>query len=279
MRIAIDAGHGIFTSGKRCDIRIDPNETSEWFLNQRIATKICDKLSEYEAVDTLRLDDVTGKEDVPLIRRTNKANGWMADWVISCHHNAGIKGGKGGGIVVFTYTTPSSAEISMQKAIYNSCMAHGGLSGRSEPINRANFHMVREPKCNAVLIEYGFMDSTTDTPIILTEDFAERMATATTEAIANELKLKRKEENESMTEAEKKRFAELEAKVKELEASKEKVYHYWNELPEYAVKPLKALSDKGIYSHTPDDLNISKTKMECLVNLARAMKEMGHLKY
>jgi hypothetical protein len=36
--------------------------------------------------------------------------------------------------------------------------------------------MVREPKCPAILIECGFMDSTVDTPMILTEGFAAKVA-------------------------------------------------------------------------------------------------------
>ena len=36
----------------------------------------------------------------------------------------------------------------------------------------------------AVLLECGFMDSTTDTPIILTEDYADKVATACVEVLA-----------------------------------------------------------------------------------------------
>lgn len=83
-------------------------------------------------------------------------------------------------------------------------------------------------------------------------------------------------------ESEEKELTEKEVKAlidKAIEANKEKVYHYWSELPEYAVKPIKALYEKGIFSPSPKDLSLNKTKMQCLVNLARAMQIMGQLKY
>ena len=36
-KIAIDAGHGLYTEGKRCLKSLDPNETREWQLNERVA--------------------------------------------------------------------------------------------------------------------------------------------------------------------------------------------------------------------------------------------------
>lgn len=276
MKIALDAGHGIFTSGKRCDVRVDPSQTSEWFLNQRIASKVEKMLAEYKGVETLRLDDITGKTDVLLNTRTNKANKWGADWCFSFHHNAGINGGKGGGIVVFTYTTSNAAEKAMQRAIYNSCMAHGGLSGRAEPMNSANFHMVREPKGNAILTEYGFMDSTTDTPIILTEDFAERMAIATVEAIVSQLNLEKKGDDSPMTTAEKKEFEALKMKLEKLEAKiedikPEKVYHYYSELPGWARPIIEPMHINGVFKGAgPDDMNLPESLMRVLVILASA---------
>ena len=38
--IALDAGHGMGTAGKRCLKSIDPNQTREWFLNDRIADMV-----------------------------------------------------------------------------------------------------------------------------------------------------------------------------------------------------------------------------------------------
>ena len=47
VKIAIDAGHGINTKGKRCLKSIDSKETREWWLNDRIADRLQKKLAEY----------------------------------------------------------------------------------------------------------------------------------------------------------------------------------------------------------------------------------------
>ena len=101
-KLALSAGHGRYTAGKRCPAFLDPNETREWVLNSRICEKIEALLSGYE-VSVLRLDDREGKRDVPLRERTDAANRLGADLYLSIHHNAGIAGGNGGGIVAYVY--------------------------------------------------------------------------------------------------------------------------------------------------------------------------------
>ena len=103
-RIVLDAGHGYNTLGKRCLKSIDPNQTREWWLNARICEKVQGYLSEYEGYELIRVDDTTGKKDISLGTRVANANKFNADIYISVHHNAGINGGSGGGVVAFTYT-------------------------------------------------------------------------------------------------------------------------------------------------------------------------------
>ena len=177
IKIALDAGHGMKTAGKRCLKSIDPNETREWWLNQRIATKVENRLKDYEGVETLRVDDVTGVTDVKLATRCSQANKWGADVYCSFHHNAGINGGAGGGLVVITYDDSKEA-ISLRDALYNS-LINAGLSkgNRSNPkVANKNLYVLNSTNMLAVLVEHDFMDSTTATPMILTEEFAEKAA-------------------------------------------------------------------------------------------------------
>ena len=104
-KIALNAGHGKYTAGKRCLKSLDPNETREWTLNSRICQKIEEKLKNYSDIEVLRLDDKTGNTDIPLKQRTDKANAFGADFYLSLHHNAGINGGIGGGIETYTYNS------------------------------------------------------------------------------------------------------------------------------------------------------------------------------
>ena len=192
-KIALNAGHGLNTAGKRCWDGVDPNETREWQLNSRICNKIENLLKSYEGYELIRLDDTTGKTDVALKTRTNKANEFGADFYLSIHHNAGVKGGKGGGIVAIVYTNVDNTTLDYQKALYDNLIKHTGLKGnRSQPLQKQNLHEVRESKMPCVLLECGFMDSTNDTPIILTEDFADKVAKACVEVLVEKGRLKEK---------------------------------------------------------------------------------------
>lgn len=177
MKIAIDAGHGLYTAGKRCMQTLDPTETREWTLNNRIATQVCNLLAT-AGHQTLRLDDPTGANDVPLSTRSRTANNADADFCVSIHHDSGVAGSASGGMTVFVYSGGASAQSrALQKAVYRQTVQRTNLAGnRAEPLRSANFHMVRAPKMPAILIECGFMDSATDVPIILSEAFATQCA-------------------------------------------------------------------------------------------------------
>ena len=192
-RIALTAGHYLNTAGKRCLKSLDPNETREWVLNDRIADKVETLLQNYTGWELIRTDDTTGKKDISLAARTNTANNFKADFYVSIHHNAGVKGGKGGGITAYVYTNSSAASVQWQKELYDALIAHTGLKGnRATPLAKANLHEVRETNMPAVLLELGFMDSRTDVPVILTEEYAEQCAAAIVEVLARRGKLEKK---------------------------------------------------------------------------------------
>ena len=192
-KIALNAGHGLNTAGKRCLASLDPNETREWQLNSRICNKIEDKLKSYDGYELIRLDDTIGEIDVPLKERTNEANRWGANFYLSIHHNAGINGGDGGGIETYIYTNASKQSKEWQLALYEALIKHTNLKGnRADGTRKANLHEVRESNMPAVLIECGFMDSKTDVPIILTDTFAEQVANACVEVIVTKAGLTKK---------------------------------------------------------------------------------------
>lgn len=193
-RLVLDAGHGVNTGGKRCLKSLDPKETREWTLNNRVANYIEEYLKEYEGYQVLRVDDRDdGKVDVLLDERTDKANAWNADFYLSVHHNAGIAGGSGGGIEIFSHTNATGQSVEWRNELYDALIKHTGLKGnRAAPARTYNFHVLRETKMPAVLVELGFMDSKTDVPIILSEQHAKRCATAIVEVIVKRAGLKKK---------------------------------------------------------------------------------------
>jgi len=192
-RLALGAGHGLNTAGKRCLKSLDKNETREWWLNDRICDYVEAYLKDYEGYELLRLDDSDdGKDDVALAARVNEANKWGADFYLSVHHNAGINGGKGGGIVAYSY--PNSAKgAEWRDALYDRLIAKTGLKGnRATPKATANYYVLKYTKMCSALLELGYMDSATDVPIILTDDYAQKCARAIVEVIAERGKLTKK---------------------------------------------------------------------------------------
>jgi N-acetylmuramoyl-L-alanine amidase len=168
LTIAIDAGHGLYTAGKRCLKSIDSSETREWYLNDRIADKFEVMLNNYNC-KVIRVDDTTGKTDISLSKRCSQANERKADVYISIHHDAGIKGGSGGGTTVYYYSN-SDERKAQAKNLYECIVDATGLKGnRSNPVIKNGFYVLKNTNMDAFLIENGFMDSTHDTPIILTE--------------------------------------------------------------------------------------------------------------
>ena len=173
LKIALDAGHGLHTAGRRCMTAFDPAETREWQLNSRIMDKLQDALQGY-ACEVLRVDDITGAQDVALSDRVAAANAWGADIYMSMHHNGGIGGGAGGGTVVYHYcSTPRGIDLAQQ--LYDCIVTSTGLAGnRSSKVVRKGYYVLVNTKMYAYLVENGFMDSSTDTPIIITEDHADK---------------------------------------------------------------------------------------------------------
>jgi N-acetylmuramoyl-L-alanine amidase len=192
-KIVLDAGHGIYCPGKRCLKKIDKNETREWALNDRIVDKVQEKLAEYENVVILRVDDPTGNKDVSLAQRVKAANDFKADLYCSFHHNAGINGGNGGGLSVITYDNRNEL-VDLRNKLYDCLINAGGIKGnRSNPkYADKNLYVLKNTNMSAVLCEHGFMDSTFDTPIILTNDYAEKMANGWINFLVARFNLKKK---------------------------------------------------------------------------------------
>lgn len=192
-KIALSAGHGINTAGKRCMKALDPNETREWWLNDRICDYVEDALKDYGGYELLRLDDSDGGEDNPtLAARVTAANQWGADFYLSVHHNAGVNGGSGGGIVAYVCPGASGASKEWQGELYGALIDHTGLKGnRSQPKAEGNYYVLKNTAMPAVLLELGFMDSSTDVPIILTDEYARQCAAAIVEVIVKRAGLAR----------------------------------------------------------------------------------------
>lgn len=193
-KLALGAGHRFETAGKRLPKELDPDETREWELNDRIADKVELKLADYDGIEILRVDDTVGIEPISVEQRVAAANMWNADFALAIHHNAAGRIFSGGGIVAYRDPLANDADtVAWQEELYAALIKHTGLKGnRADPMAESPLYVLRYTKMPAVLLELGFMDSTVDAPIILTEEYAEQCATAIVEVIVRRAGLTKK---------------------------------------------------------------------------------------
>lgn len=182
-KIAFCAGH-FLGNPKGVPTYMGLGDIREWSLNNQVAEFFAKDAEQYEGVEILRTDDPSGETFVDIPERTAKANAWGANLYIDMHHNGGISGGTGGGVVAYCY--PGSAVgRKYRDAIYEAVISAGGLKGnRSVPLQEKKFDSLSMTNMPAVLIEYGFMDSKTDAQVIVTKEYSEKVAIATMDGIA-----------------------------------------------------------------------------------------------
>lgn len=189
--IAIDAGHGYNTGGRRCLKKFDPAEHREWWLNDRIADLVETELVRDYDCKVVRTDDTTGAKDISLSNRVKTANNANAHMYISIHHNAGANGTTAGGTVVYSYKNDSDKARAVR--LYNYLIAQTNLVGnRADKTSVGDFYVINKTKMPALLIENGFMDSSVDVPIIISQAHAEKTAKGIVNFLVAELKLEKK---------------------------------------------------------------------------------------
>ena len=180
--IAVDAGHGLHTAGKRT-----PDGEREWSFNNRVVIALINELHRL-GLRTLRLDDPSGQRDVPLGERTRKANNAKADVLVSVHHNA-LTGrwGNHTGTEIYTYpNAKSSADLA--KKLQPILSSAYGLRNRGA--KTANFHMLRESNMPAILTEGGYMDSTIDIVKMRDDEVLKQAGVAIAKVVAEWLGVK-----------------------------------------------------------------------------------------
>jgi N-acetylmuramoyl-L-alanine amidase len=184
MKIMLDAGHGYSTPGKR-----SPDGMKEYEFNKRVTDVMKEALEKYEDVTVYFAHD--DSRDVPLKERTDLANKLAVDLFVSIHANANTgKMGDWGGIDTFVYTTKPKDAVALANVIQRNLISATGLRNRG--VKPADFHVLRETNMTAVLIEHGFMDSTTDLPLLKSDVYRKLCGETNAKSIADVYGLKRK---------------------------------------------------------------------------------------
>ena len=168
MKIAIEGGHGYNTPGKRSP----DNSFYEWSFNREIAVGVVTRLNAlgYDAEIT-----VPEQEDVSLQERCNRVNklcnllGTKNVIFISIHANAATNSGWSTARGWECYTTPGTTKSdTLATCLYKAAeQIFKGMKIRrdmsdGDPDKEANFYVIKNTKCPAVLTENFFYDNKED---------------------------------------------------------------------------------------------------------------------
>lgn len=199
IKIALDAGHGLNTAGKRTPKFPDGSFMKEFEFNAKVAEYLAEELRKYKNVEIMFTHDhPSGKRDVPLKERTDKANRWKADLFVSLHANAygdGKSFNSANGTSTFIHHIVPQRTIDIAQAIHRQLIRD--LGRRNRGVKRANFHVLRETNMSAVLIEHAFMTNYEEAKLLRSDDFRRKCALATAKAIGSHYGLKKKTESKA----------------------------------------------------------------------------------
>lgn len=193
VKIVIDAGNGATTPGKR-----SPEDESEWVYNDKVVRATISKLQTFKDVEILRVDDPTGKVEIPLKARNDRANEWKADVYVSIHHNALTKNwGEHTGIETYMMDYQEAAKKSRDIAAAVQPRIVKAMGIRDGGMKRAYFHVLRETALPAILTEGGFIDSLVNIIKLRDEYFLQAEGEAIAKGLAAYIKLQPKSEAKS----------------------------------------------------------------------------------
>lgn len=183
-KLSLSAGHGKETAGKRCP----DNSMHEWEFNSSVVSKMAELFSHYKDLAVLRLDDPTGKRDIPLQERSNRSNGWGSHYHLDVHANAfGSEWSDAQGVETFSYKL-SGPSFEIAKKLQAALISATGLTNRGVK-DGSDLHMVRETKAPANLVECGFMTNKNEAALLKSDDYRTKVANALVNAIADHFKL------------------------------------------------------------------------------------------
>lgn len=151
-RLCFDYGHGESDSGATYKGRKESNDVLS--LGRAVAAEV---RRHGVTVDETRTSDST----VSLKDRSDFENRNTYDYFISFHRNA-FKPEVARGVETYTYLNPGEKSKALAQRIQTSLVSLGFVD---RGVKEANYHVLRETKAPAVLVEIGFIDNSGDNNI------------------------------------------------------------------------------------------------------------------
>lgn len=164
VKIFIDPGHG----GN------DPGASGYGLKEKDLTLKISKRIQEIlKGYDVKVKMSRTTDKSLSLKQRTDAANEWGADYVLSVHINSG--GGTGFESFVFNGRLYEKTK-DLRDIIHDEIIkaAYSGFRDRGK--KKQNFHMVREPDASAMLTENLFIDTKKDADKLKSTSFLNKVA-------------------------------------------------------------------------------------------------------
>ena len=181
-RLCFDYGHGGNDSGAFFHGRKESNDVLE--VGKLIAKEV---RRHGIIVDETRTADTT----ISLQQRSNYENRNNYDYFISFHRNA-FKPEVAKGVETYTYLNEDNRSKTMANKI-QAAIVNIGFVNRG--VKKANFHVLRETKAPAVLIELGFIDNSKDNSLFDSKKI--EIVKSISKAILEQLGITYKEESVS----------------------------------------------------------------------------------
>lgn len=181
--VTIDAGHG--GSGSTPGKRAYDGSFYEWEINDKVATVVEDILEE-QGVTVIRVDDVTGKTDVPLEERLEKALEVGTDLHISIHQNADCIVSEASGMEVYYNSSSSKKNIMFATDLTRRISDYVGAKNRGWKASDGNLFITREfyrAGVDAVLVEGLFMSNKEDVKLMATQQYADDYGSAVADSV------------------------------------------------------------------------------------------------
>ncbi len=179
--ILLDPGHGQETPGKRSPVWPDGSILYEYEFNRDICSRISSALFR-DGLGTKVYNLVPELDDISLAERIRRARRWCTSLgndalLISVHANAG------GGTGFEVFTTPgedhsdlyASQFSEMLKASFPDIKFRADV-GDNDPDKEANFYIIKNAPCPAMLVENLFMDNEADCRKLLDPGFRDKLA-------------------------------------------------------------------------------------------------------
>jgi N-acetylmuramoyl-L-alanine amidase len=182
MRVFIDIGHGGNNPGA------EGNGLREEDVTQKIGRHLAAALSLYQNVETKVGPRPIGTTSRSRLQpRTDAANAWNADYLVSIHINAG----GGSGYETHIQENAPHRTYKIAEDIYLEVarlFRSHGLADRG--IKRSNLHMTRESRMPASLLEFGFIDNSMDASLLANLAFLQQCGEAVARGIAHAFSLR-----------------------------------------------------------------------------------------